>query len=146
MMHYYGTISQYIEEDDYPAAVMMNIGTTEHGLAHFTDRDEINQFKKEYKYIRRYRRKLFIQYQVCSIDSRSYHAFLRTNWLDLTNHFSRKWGVERVPLMLRADIHQVREDLEMKVLKWTPISLINKSGKLVKPTNPDVLGGIVSVD
>ena len=48
MMHYYGTISHYTEEEDYPAAVMMNIGTTEHGLAHFTDRDEINQFKKEY--------------------------------------------------------------------------------------------------
>ena len=93
MMHYYGTISQYIEEDDYPAAVMMNIGGEVHGMAHFTNREEIDQFKKEYKYIRCYRRKLFIKYQACSIDSRSYHAFLRMKWLDLTNDFSCKWGV-----------------------------------------------------
>lgn len=140
MIHYYGTISHYIEADDYPSAVKMNIGREEHGMAHFANRDEIDQFKKDYKYIRRYRRKLFIQYHACSIDSRSYHAFLRTNWLDLTIQFKRKWGVERVPLMLRADIHQVREDLEMKVLEWPTIYLINTSGKLVKPTNPGVLG------
>ena len=136
----------YIEQDNYPVAALLNMGNVQHGLAHFTDKNQFEQFKKEYKHIRRYRRKLLFELQVWSGDRETYYAVLCAKWLEMTEVFKHKWGVERVPLLLRYEIHEIREMLDMKVIRWPPVYVINKQERLEVPEHTDLFGGVLKRD
>ena len=94
MIYFYGTCMHYIEKQDFPFHVKLNMGANEHGCAHFVDRDEYLLFKAEYKHVRRLRRELLCELQLGIQVRRTYISFLRAKFLDMTNEFKNKWGIE----------------------------------------------------
>ena len=85
MLYFYGTVDHYVDKNNYPVPVRLDIGDNWHGLMHLAMHYHAHEYKRDYKQIKKYKKEVAMKATVWAISESKYYYLLTTKWVPMTN-------------------------------------------------------------